>query len=206
MMTELELNLQRLVDGEMNDKDRLAFLASADANPAHWREIALAFVETQCLQEDFVALAKPQANAEQVPTNVVPLPRQQGMFSWLNAAMAAAVMILGFLLGGQFATEKPQATALAQTPSPQPSKATAERKTQASPLRVRLPAPTRDGSMRAVELPAYDESSLTQHELVERLDRGWSIDQQTRLVTGKLSDGRRVVVPVSLSTTTYRGQ
>ena len=48
-----ELQLQRLVDGALDENQRSDFLAIIDRSPPWWREVALAFVEERILCDVF---------------------------------------------------------------------------------------------------------------------------------------------------------
>ena len=193
-MTDLESPLQRLIDGEMNARDRQAFLQHADDEPARWREIALAFVEHQRLREDFEGFFVTSEPAEPAPSNVIPLPTRQRTPWWTIAAGLMFMLGLGFLLGKQEFTEMPLAAAQIE---PSDSDLT--------PLRVRVKTQANDGSPQTLELPAYDEEMLLQRAPQMQRD-GWQVSWRTDVLTGQLGDGRRVIVPVSSPSAHYRGQ
>ena len=189
-MNDLEPHLQRLIDGEMNARDREAFLQAADKEPSQWREIALAFVEHQRLQEDFSDLF----SHDKAPSQVIPHPSSQRSSWWTLAASLVAMLALGFLIGQLDRTSTPLAIAQVEPPTPDPGQ-----------LRLRVQTQTADGQPQTLELPAYDEQSLFQHAPKIRQE-GWQVTWQTDVLTGRLGDGRRVLVPVSSPSVHYRGQ
>ena len=50
-MTEFEITLQLLVDGELSSAERNRFIRSLEQNPARYRRVALAYVEQQVTDE-----------------------------------------------------------------------------------------------------------------------------------------------------------
>jgi len=193
-MNDLECPLQRPVDGEMNARDREAFLLHADEELARWREIALAFVEHQRLCEDFGDFFVTNGPAEPAPSKMIPLPIRHRSPWWTIAASLIIMLGLGFLLGKQEFTEMPLAAAQIE-----PSNS------DTAPLRLRVETQANDGSPQTLELPAYDEEMLLQRAPQMRRD-GWQVSWRTDVLTGQLGDGRRVIVPVSSPSAHYRGQ
>ena len=193
-MTDLEPCLQRLVDGEMNARDRETFLQHAEEEPQRWREIALAFVEHQRLREDFGALFANDEISDMAPSKVISLPARHRAPWWSIAAVLALMLGLGFLLGKQESTNTPMAVAQIEPT-----------KSDVAPLRLRVQTQTDDGKPQTLDLPAYDEKMLLQRAPQMRRD-GWEVSWRTDVLTGQLGDGRRVVVPVSSPSAHYRGQ
>ncbi|NIL98401.1 MAG: hypothetical protein GTO62_15045, partial [Planctomycetales bacterium] len=93
-----ELQIQRLVDGELDPEQRAELLRKLDADAQAWRDVALAFVEDQSYRSQYRAVG-----AGQWPTS--PVARREsypGKFNVRILAMAAAVLIallVGFGLG-----------------------------------------------------------------------------------------------------------
>ncbi|HUG89437.1 MAG TPA: hypothetical protein VML55_01300 [Planctomycetaceae bacterium] len=50
--------LDRMVDGELSPKDERALLVQLDDEPAGWRQLALAFVESRTWQREFALAAR----------------------------------------------------------------------------------------------------------------------------------------------------
>lgn len=190
-MTEYELS--RLVDGEMNTRDCEHFLQKAEQSPEHWREIALAFIEAQKLQEDFKDIFA-EEEAPQAPA--VPSPQSSPSW-WSLAAAMVALLGLGYLLG----RAQPEAPSMVDTNKA----ATLKTTPNTSPYKLVLQTKSEAGIPRTVELPAFDEETFRKRTPVTRKD-GWQVAWHTDLLTGELKDGRRLVVPVSLPSTRYLGQ
>ena len=70
-MTDHEPLLQRLVDGELPAEVRHALLQEAETQPKLWREIALAFIESEILKDEIGALfesEEPSSETAEDPT------------------------------------------------------------------------------------------------------------------------------------------
>jgi hypothetical protein len=59
--------LDRLVDGELDETQRRNLLLQLDAEPDGWKRCAAAFLEAQCWQESFRTLALPEPVVELAP-------------------------------------------------------------------------------------------------------------------------------------------
>jgi len=108
--TTVELQqLDRLVDGELDESERHALLASFDAHPDRWRRCALAFLEAQSWSQELSLLGRgpaislaPGANTVAAPVApespiVVPAPRVTSRTSWAGLSLAmAATFLLAF--------------------------------------------------------------------------------------------------------------
>lgn len=147
MTTEpLELELQRMVDGELSPIRMRSLLQVAESQPGLWRELALAFVEQQVLQREATAFARgerpalgSEAGAAGTGSEMAKAPigkqrmvpaRESGNPSrkretlnarWLAAAAAIWLMLpIGYWLGLQQVV-KPSGTSAVATMAPRES-------------------------------------------------------------------------------------
>jgi len=68
----LDLRLDLLVDGELNDFQREQLLLQIDRDPAQWRTLAIRFLQRQTEKE---SVRKLMAGSNLIPTEVVPAKR-----------------------------------------------------------------------------------------------------------------------------------
>jgi anti-sigma factor RsiW len=178
--------IDRLVDGELTDRDRHALLVRLETEPEGWRRCALAFLEAQSWRESLAPLATPTpvlAGPAHPPNR-----KDRGARPWRPVARLtalAASLVLTFALGwashGSPATSSPEdeiARREGSVPAPP----------QPEPDRLALPeGPTLSSAERVAALAPV----VKQWE-----QRGYQAETQTRLVSLKLRDGRKVDVPV----------
>lgn len=214
-MNEQELQLQRLVDGQLDLKQTQKMLQRADLEPELWREMAAAFVENQIWQSAVIADSSTETTNQDEPI----LLRSDGSSGsnlstpgikfWL--ALAAAV-VAGIWLGrasfpnGTTIDDGSRSIASHQnTPeSDSLSNPTSDRPEQ----RLVSYEPAHHLSMgEAGEVPLYTleqaqelgllkEQSLPQETVNQLRKRGYQLEQNTQYISGKAQDGRRILVPV----------
>ncbi len=89
-----DLRFDRLVDGELSEKERRELLVGLDGEPGGWRRCALAFLESQCWKQAFgtVAQDRPPVGqvAGQLPPRRSPWPRRMGTLLAMAASFVAA--------------------------------------------------------------------------------------------------------------------
>ncbi len=95
----LQLQIDRLVDGELSPADSRALLKTLEENPSQWRALALAFVESQAFSADFADLASPANHAAgfSADAKVTAIRPAAARSLWSNAALVTA-MAASFLL------------------------------------------------------------------------------------------------------------
>ena len=81
-----ETELQKLVDGELDLPATKQLLKSAEAEPNHWRKIAVAFVEDKLWQRSFQLNDSLTQSVNKTPTRVAPKPE---MTAKVNSAPTA---------------------------------------------------------------------------------------------------------------------
>ncbi len=212
-----EIRLQRLVDGALDDDERREFLVGLDSAPELWREVALAFVEDQILRSELCATRSSQdvADTARRGTRISPVPA--ALIVLAIAASLLAMLGVGFRWG-QWQVDSPMPPGM----PPIVNASETDRKTEDVPItRGESPAPEspyrlvlarQDGE--TVELPVYERAQVaemswgsTDTSRLQRLNetlgqRGYRADMRTEYLSGRLDDGRQIVVPwrtVSLS-------
>lgn len=140
----LELQLQRLIDGELDADGRRWLLQQADSRPAMWRHIALRFIEEQSLQANRSVFATSTGDASvaaQVqaarPTST---PRTDRRPLWTLLAGLAACLLIGVSIGRWLA---PSPTMLSDRGQP-PTAADAPAVVEPSPAAESAPAAATD--------------------------------------------------------------
>jgi hypothetical protein len=145
---EYQQQIDRLVDGELNDAERRALLRSFDARPDGWRRCALAFLEAQSWGRTFQAMAREgepakaegergrRGEGESLAPRIAPSPlpplspsrktasRQSGRFFALAASVAAA-FAFGWLLPDARGPSEPLAGPTAKVAEQAPSERSA---------------------------------------------------------------------------------
>lgn len=170
--------LDRLVDGELSERQRRELLAQLDQRPDGWRRLALSFLESQCWQEtarefDESDLAeRPSAPPAQVAS---PRARSGGNADrsakpWMSAplAMAASFFVafaLGIVLRGawQQGGARPAASGASDRAFAEALEARRAQATAAADARAHsLPATAPAADVAAVEnpLPADDAAEI----------------------------------------------
>ena len=214
-----ETRLQRLVDGALNEDERRALLAGLEERPELWREVALAFVEEQIWQHEIACVQHcDDARPDQTPCVVPTKTSRRSWVTMLALSVSLFVMLaVGFQLGEWRSSTQRVAAPIVDEPGGDEDEAgtidSADPEIQDSPWRgtdnlasdYRLVLPHEEGQI--VEMPVYEESQFDAasweygdpvivEELNKRLSRrGYRADWQTEYLTGRLDDGRQLVVP-----------
>jgi hypothetical protein len=92
--------IDRIVDGGMTADDLRAAVARLERDPDGWKRCALAFLESQVLNESFRTLGQAQTNDAGGPA--IPLrlaSARRGHHRWLRTVAAAAVVGAAFAIG-----------------------------------------------------------------------------------------------------------
>jgi hypothetical protein len=229
-----DVPIDRLVDDELTEKDRLVLLARLDREPGGWRRCALAFLESQCWKRSLREV-QPGNNATAQSANlqngVSVCPAQR---AWWNNRIAtalamAACFLLTFWVGSLVRTNRfagqptpagssPQIAA-SERPAPNPVSQPDRALAGAWPWRMvtvssHAGADARGGSftLPAVERDSVDQQwlqslpSAVPDDLLEALSRsGNRVEQHRELIPMPLEDGRQLVVPVDHVDVHYTG-
>jgi hypothetical protein len=216
-----ELQIQRLVDGQLSRPQMQQLLKAAERQPELWRELAVAFVEDRILagearrfasglvQPDSLGEANAAANKLNGPSptpRITPGWRSAGL--WLSAAaMLLCSAGLGFLAGR------------GQPPVPSPAPGGNLVAEQVLPPGNVRPQPTAPYTFQLVDnqgqpipnaaLPLFTEETAAQlgynpvraaipPQLQSEFRRaGYELEPEIKFIQGRMNDGRRVTFPYS---------
>ncbi len=95
-------DLDRLVDGELSERERTELLGHLERHPEGWRRLALAFLEAQTWGEaarEHVADAMPQATQDIRPAESDDAPRRGWKLTFGTSLAMAASFLVAFTLG-----------------------------------------------------------------------------------------------------------
>jgi hypothetical protein len=92
--------IDRIVDGRMTPGELRAAVDRLERDPDGWKRCALAFLESQVLNESFRTLGRPQTNDAGGPAILLRLaPPRHARHRWLRTVAAAAVVGAAFAIG-----------------------------------------------------------------------------------------------------------
>ena len=210
-----DVQLDRLVDGELTDAERRRLLESFDQQPEGWRRCALAFLQAQSWREGLGQLLNSSPSASEERSAPVPLSGsgrtawQMSGVRWL--ALAASLLVafgLGSMqnfrmapLGGPVAINNDIAVA------PRPA---APQTRQGKKTSDELTLYVRDntGHMQPVHVPLVDAGTLDDQLGVkfqpgmpdavrdQFKNHGYSVESKQQYAPLWLENGRPMIVPV----------
>ena len=182
-----DLMLDRLVDGELDDRRRAALLAGLEVEPNGWRRCALAFLEAQAWQR---ALPRPGVDVRETGINEPGRRAPMRLRAMTRFTGMAAAILLAFAAG--FITRSrsgPGAGIAGGDAAPVPPVALAPADAPVIPAGA-APAPA--------AIPDYVRRQL------ER--QGYEVQGDRKLVSVALKDGRQMTVPVETYKYRFVGQ
>jgi len=101
-VNEMDNQIDKLVDGELNDGEMRELLLALEAQPEGWRRCALAFVEAQTLRRDLAGIVNAPCE-EQTPSSrgvvVAQGNSRRSQLSTLGWAAVAASLLIAFTAG-----------------------------------------------------------------------------------------------------------
>ena len=217
--------IQSIVDGECSCEARALILKSIEDQPSGWRSLALAFLEEQQWSKELSAIA-PNNCLQQLSTlnsRVQPLDQLASLSDFKNHSQTRAVpwmpvlaasLLLGFgVFGGMML--KRMNSLWSDAPEQQlmggsnknakaSESVSSNQLMKESDMKMLVSGPNQEKS----EIPIYD-LNISDHDLRfakeeyeiakinQRLRReGYELDVRPEYYTGKLSDGRNLIVPV----------
>ena len=218
------MQLQRLVDGELAAKDRLALLKGVDQHPEQWRDVALALLEDQVFRQEVALFPSRDGDRMGADTKSALLLENSATVDskriwskpWgvhpLMIAASLLLLVAGYLTGASLRDESPGnrfPTELAKGDDPwkqshREGNAPAFEQGEAGTLRLVSQSPDRT----PVDVPLYQVSELDPAQLYgtdprailelrrQLRRRGMDLNIETDLLEGELADGRKLIVPV----------
>ena len=202
-MNEQHLDtVDRMVDGELDDQQQRALLLDCEARGT-WRELALAYVESQALKQglsDYLNEPPGEVAAERTSK-----PLDDVRSDWNPWSLAAAVLIaLGLGYGMGKAPGRDLATV---DPEPAMVDATPESEVLPSSMQFMVSNPTTN-ELSSFDLPLVKASELggdlrkqlhgpSPDEYFHKMrDRGVSVHRRQTITPVRMENGQRVLVPI----------
>lgn len=216
--SQLERELDLLVDEELTDAPRRELLLKLERTPDGWRHCALAFLEAQAWRE-----GARQWQSAPIATSASPAasrPARHWLRSGATFAAMAASFLMAFALGlalrgphGPFATRnqvakspsaaiQPALVANTPTGAAQSSDPAAE-----SAVAADEQLASSENHPETIWLPtAAASEDLTSSELIRELEQyGHAVERRQVLWPVELDDGRRALVPIERLDVRYTG-
>ncbi len=213
--SNVDILLDRLVDGELSKDERRRLLESFDERPENWRRCALAFLEAQAWREEMKQVSREQTATNHVesfapvasPKQTIPLG---SMAMWL--AMAASLLV-AFGLGWRQHESKTSvagssATSSDQVASVNPPNYSAPLGSANSKDAVTLFVKDDNGRMQPVRVPLVDANTLDKELGVkfqtgvpddlrnELKNDGYAVHSKRQYAPLWLENGRPMILPV----------
>lgn len=228
-----DARFDRLVDGELSERERRELLSALDSEPGGWRRCALAFLESQCWKESAGQVANlplqsripGSSSHEPIAGSAKPRGRHSrwahrlGVVAAMAASFLAALFIVSavqrFRSGGPNIPAGPIGVDVAAN-RPQPVQ---QEYASGSPWQmVTLAAPAgAQGQEQRIRVPAVERDQLDSEwfrsqppaipdDVLRAFARtGHQVEQRRQFVPVPLQDGRRLVVPVDQVEVHYTG-
>jgi anti-sigma factor RsiW len=188
------LDLDRLVDGELEESERVSLLERLEMEPAGWRRCAIAFLEAQAMRDvmsgfSVTAEREPAARGSQSPKSKT-ISRWRGPAMWLSAAAAFVLaFVAGWRLGGTHGFEDGPRFAMS-APGADPGAA------EAAPSLIHASTSPEPADV-AGEDAGYLAGLMRRH--------GYRMERESGFVPVSLDDGREIAVPVDRLRVRYVG-
>lgn len=199
----LEVQLDRLVDGELDNVEYRALLSSLETEPDGWRRCAMAFLEAQALRGE-LRIVRDECCAPPAKPAITPVAKQVTPAHWRRWAMPLSV-------AASFLLALPLGAWLFQPPNDSPSVVTAKYPDVSPVVDRQTPQPL--GNLRLsteqgnIDVPYYNLKDgapyLTQEpaaippSLVSKLrEQGHCVEHSSGVVPIEMEDGAQVWVPV----------
>jgi hypothetical protein len=191
-LSDDELRLQLLVDGQLDHSERSQWLATIPVDSDQWRRIALHFVENQIIDEAIgCSKREPQQRPKLELTQNSDGQTRQFKWAWLAVA---ASMLVGWFLGSQFFQPDLNTTTLNTSQSSIAEDVDQEDSSELVGLRL----PLEDALARSIR-----PVSLDTHRAF--LKAGYLVDESSEIASVELPTGNSVQMPVRQVKIRYLG-
>ncbi len=218
--------IQSMVDGECSDEMRSVLLREIESQPAEWRTLALALLEEQQWSKQIAALGRthaasmvPASASWSLPSVELPGRLSRGpsssAFPWMSALAASLLIALG-VFGGSYLpnlrslkSDSGETVALTKDESgtreaDSIDESSIDRGNLDTDMKMLVSGPNKEtAEIPIYDLKAIDHDVFVARELYEvarinqRLRKeGFELDVRPEYYTGKLNDGRQLIVPV----------
>lgn len=215
---DLQLQIDRLVGGDLSKQEVRTLVERFDASPDGWRQCGLAFLEAQSWQRTFSAMR--DADEREVVVD----KRDVGRNSLRSSLLRRSATIIVSALLGVFATAW---WFQANRPAPDDSKSNFTKNDTPSPKSDSQPQPdsqlvgvvqiVADGRPevayqlvnhqdREVVLLTGDSPEPSEYDLRKLERRGFQVERHRKVVTVSLANGRRFQFPVDWRQYRYVGE
>lgn len=187
-----ELNLQRCVDGELNEVLQSKLIKELDDAPHQdgWRELALQFMEQQVLRDVFgnrQRMPEFQSSSKNLDSEIRGASPSMPSRSFSTIISTAAAAVLGLLLGANFNRE-----AIQQNQAQVVSRQVIDQNVEESPPRE---APTFD----IYEIPSdemFYQEIVMPADLRQQIENaGYVIERKSHRLRVPTENGREIIVP-----------
>ena len=214
---ERELVIERLVQGELSDRQRSELVQAVEHWQDGWRDIARAFIEHQVIQQAFSANGSDTSHRWQTAVDTAPpvkkpemlksKKKKSGFNPWAMAACILVSLVGGLLIGSNLASSLigpgsgNGSGTIVNAPHTDPQSDEDDSIVPVSQTVLRIPT-SADGE--AYEIPMTEVPSISQMwndtftpEMERELYRsGYRLVPSTQLVRGQTEDQREFVFPV----------
>jgi hypothetical protein len=224
-LTGPENQIDRLVDGEMNETDRRELLLQFEREPEGWRRCALAFLEAQCWKQElgFVSRSAEAVRSEPSPALANPASVRTSTSTWpstwrqklATALTMGACFLIALALGlswrgngaggshdGSNVRSVKEEFPLSHLQAPGDELATIDT-ANGQPENLRIPGVRHD----AIDANIADQAPSAMPPEVQRaLQRaGYEVVQQREVVPLQINSDRHLMVPVDHGVIRYVG-
>jgi hypothetical protein len=188
---DLEILLDRLVDGDLEGAEYRRLLLDLEKRPGGWRQCALAFLQAQALRREFQA--QRQSHVDSSPlTAPQPVPSQRRRLVELLLAAAAGILIalpVGLLF--------PRSSEVARMPASNASSEAVEDIGAAPPEQTAQEQEPIENWPPEYEWVLSEEGSAFPAGLARALESvGTRVRRERGLLPLETRDGRRFMVPI----------
>lgn len=204
-MNDLEIKLDRLVDGELSREQYAELLCSIEHEEEGWKKCALAFLESQALRTDLALIIQEPSQAPAAVSPAKPAfttSSRPVAWYWAQAAALAACLGLAFWLGRGSLPSSDGDIAVIEPPRP------AIESPRSHQGRLTLVVDGPNGQQREVELPVVDgdyvdpeaflaRSAVIPADVLAAIEQsGHKIERRREFMRQPIDAGHEVVVPV----------